>query len=107
MTAAAGRNTGLTGRRRRLEVPCTIDVEHSFDSLHAHVDLGERIEVRPGDSVTVHGEPIRVAYGERVRLERRATVVRAPWPERVWTRLAARFELMELLEVSFSTWRRL
>ena len=32
-------------------------------------------------------------------------VVRASWLDRLWTRLTARFELTELYEVGFSSWR--
>lgn len=91
--------------RRKVEVPCTVDIEHSFDSLHAYVDL-EGIEVGPGDEVTVHGAPTDVGFGQHVVVRRKATVVRAGWLDRMWTRLASRFELTELYEVGFSSWRR-
>lgn len=90
---------------RTFEVPCTVDVEHSFDSLHAYVEL-EGIEVGPGDEVLVHDAPTKVPFGERIVVQRRATVVRAGWPKRLWTRLTARLELTELYEVGFSSWRR-
>lgn len=90
---------------RTLEVPCTVDVEHSFDSLHAYVEL-EGIEVGPGDEVLVHDAPTEVPFGERIVVQRRATVVRAGWLKRLWTRLTARLELTELYEVGFSSWRR-
>ncbi len=92
---------------RSFDVACTVDVEHSFDSLHAYVELPDGVQMAPGDEVRVHGDPIIVAYGDREVLHRRATVVRAGWLERLWTRLVGRFEMMELLEFSFSTWRRL
>ncbi len=53
--------------RRAIDVPCTIEVEHTFDSLHAHVDLDGDVEIEPGDEVQVHGEPIRVPFGETRR----------------------------------------
>ena len=90
--------------RSTVEVPCTVDIEHSFDSLHAYVDL-EGVEVGPGDEVLVHDAPTAVALGERVVVRRRATVMRAGLIERLWTRLIARLELTELYEVGFSTWR--
>jgi hypothetical protein len=90
---------------RTVEVPCTVDVEHSFDSLHAYVEL-EGIEVGPGDEVLVHDAPTEVPFGERIVVQRRATVVRAGWLKRLWTRLTARLELTELYEVGFSSWRR-
>jgi hypothetical protein len=94
----------MIGGRRKVEVPCTVDIEHSFDSLHAYVEL-DGIEVGPGDEVLVHDAPTRVDFGERVVVQRRATVVRAGWLERAWTRLTARLELTELYEVGFSSWR--
>jgi len=95
----------LTGRRR-FEVPCRVEVENSFDFLFTNVEL-EGVEVEPGDEVLVHDPPTDVPYGERVSVERRATVVRAGWPERLWTRLTGDLEFMELLEFSFSSGRRL
>jgi len=55
----------------------------------------------------VHGSVIRVPYGEKVTLRRQATVTRASGLDRALTKLAARFELTELYEVSFSSGRKL
>ena len=33
--------------RTEVEVPCTVEIEHSFDSLHAYVEL-EGVEIGPG-----------------------------------------------------------
>ena len=93
--------------RRRIDVPCRLEVEHSFDSLHAHVELAGGVEVYPGDEVLVHGEPVVVPFGETRVLERPATVVRATWLERVWTRMTGDLEFMELCEFSFSSGRKL
>ncbi|MGE0594877.1 MAG: hypothetical protein AB7P07_00805 [Hyphomonadaceae bacterium] len=93
--------------RRLHDTHCTIEIEHSEDHLHAHVELDEASDLRPGDRVKVHGAPIRVRFGERLTLRRPATVERATWLERQWTRLTARFELSELYEVSFSPRRTL
>lgn len=92
--------------RRSVDVPCTIEVEHTPRSLHAHVDL-EGIEVEPGDTVTVHDAPVDVGFGERVVRRSHATVVLAGTVERAWTRLTAFLELTELYEVSFSPKRLL
>jgi hypothetical protein len=89
-------------RRRRIEVPCTVEVQNTFESLHAHVRLGNDLPIHPGDTVTVHGAPIAVPYGERGTFERRATVERAGPLERLWTRLTGDLEFMELCEFSFS-----
>ncbi|RIA56726.1 hypothetical protein BXY53_1834 [Dichotomicrobium thermohalophilum] len=94
-------------RRKRFELPCTVRVDHKFESLHAEVDFGQVVDIHPGDEVIVHGAPIFVPYGETHEEERRATVVRATWPERLWTRLTGDFEFMELCEFSFSEERRL
>ena len=88
------------GLRRTVEVPCTVEIEQTPESLHAHA-IPEGIEIRPGDVVLVHGAPARVAYGARVRVECRATVVRAGPLRRFWTRLAGLAELTELYEVGF------
>jgi uncharacterized Zn finger protein len=93
--------------RERIEIPCTVEVSHTFESLHAHVELSDGLKVRPGDEVIVHGAPIRVPYGERVVINRRATVIRANWLERTWTRLTGDLEFMELCEFSFSEKREL
>ena len=92
-------------RTRRFDVPCTVEVEHTAENLHAHVEL-DGVEVEPGDSVTVHGAPTRVAFGEKIVCRRVATIERAGLFRRAWTRLASHFELTELYEVSFSHRRR-
>lgn len=96
--------TAWLGGGRTLDVPCTVDLENSFDSFHAYVYL-EGIEVGPGDEVLVHDAPTAVDYGERLICERRATVTKAGWLGQVWTRLTARLELTELYEVGFQSWR--
>lgn len=92
--------------RRRLDVPCTIEIEHTPRSLHAHVDL-EGVDVEPGDSVLVHDAPVGVGFGERTVLRSHATVTQAGRLERLWTKLAAFLELTELYEVSFTPRRSL
>ena len=91
--------------RDRCDTPCTIEIEHTECSLHAHIDLDDPVPIRPGDRVRVHGDPIRVAFGQKLTLRRDATVERAGWLERQWTRIAGRFELAELYEVSFTQGR--
>jgi hypothetical protein len=93
--------------RRSRDTQCTIEIEHSEQYLHAHVELDDESDLRPGDRVSVHGAPICVSFGERLTLRRPATVERAGWLERQLTRIAARFELSELYEISFSSRRRL
>ena len=82
--------------------PCTVEVSHTFESLHAHVRFNNGAIVHPGDEVIVHGEPIMAPYGEVIIEERVATITRAFWLERLWTKLAGNFEFMEICEFSFS-----
>jgi hypothetical protein len=89
---------------RRLDVPCTVDVEHTNDSLHAHVDL-DGIDLGPGDAVVVHDPPVDVPFGGHVVRRCRATVVQAGLLARLVTPIAAYLELTELYEVGFSDGR--
>ncbi|WP_372426562.1 hypothetical protein [Salinarimonas chemoclinalis] len=86
--------------RRTIEVPCTVEIENTFDSLHAHVDL-HGVKVAPGDSVIVHGAPTVVPHGERQVFERRATVVRATIFDRLFAKAEGYAELTDLFEVGF------
>ena len=81
-------------RSHRVDVPCTVDIAQTVESLHAHVEL-QGIDVGPGDSVQVHDAPTVVGYGEHLVCDRQATVTRA----------TSRFELTLLYEVSFSPGR--
>ncbi|PKP84506.1 MAG: hypothetical protein CVT80_07745 [Alphaproteobacteria bacterium HGW-Alphaproteobacteria-2] len=82
--------------------PCTIEVSHCFDSLHAHLRFDNGAVVHPGDEVTVEGPEIMAPYGEVVTEQREAIILRASAAERLWTRLTGDFEVMELCEFSFS-----
>jgi hypothetical protein len=93
--------------RRAEERDCTIEIEHSALSLHAHVALDGDAALQPGDRVRVHGAPIKVRFGDKLVLQRRATVERAGWLERQWTRIVSRLDLAELYEVSFTPGRAL
>jgi flagellar basal body rod protein FlgF len=97
----------LLNPRQVFDVPCTIEIENTFDSLHAHVDLDGGVLIGPGDEVLVHGDPIRVPYGEKLTLRRNATVTKAGPIDRMITKIAARLELTELYEVSFSSGSKL
>ena len=90
---------------RCFDVGCTIDVEQTGESLHAHVNLDDDVEIYPGDEVTIHGAPVRIAFGDCVSLRRTATVVRASALRRLMTHVAGYLELTELYEVSFSDGR--
>jgi hypothetical protein len=88
--------------KEKIEVPCTVEIEHSAYSLHAHVEIDGNIDMKPGDEVIVHDAPTEVLYGERKVVRRTVTVIRAGLMKRVATRLASNFELNQLFEVSFS-----
>ncbi len=88
--------------KRKFQVPCRVDVQNTWESLHAHVELPPDVEIGPGDKVRVHGDPIFAPLGESLVLEREATVIRANWLQRMWTKFTAHFEVDELYEVSFT-----
>lgn len=91
--------------KRRIEVPCTVEIEQTAESLHAHVEL-EGVAADPGDEVIVHGAPSRIPFGEKMTIQCRATLVRAgPW-QRIKARYEGYLELTELFEVSFSPGRK-
>jgi uncharacterized Zn finger protein len=91
----------------KIEVPCTVRVINTFDSLEAHVELDGDVVIQPGDEVEVHGDPIDVPFGETATLRRQATVRRAGPIERFWTRMTGDLEFMELCEFSFSGEKKL
>ena len=90
---------------RRFDVGCSIEIEQTSESLHAHVVLDDDVEIHPGDEVTIHGAPIKVKFGDRLNLRRTATVTRAGTLRRMLTHIAGYLELTELYEVSFSDGR--
>jgi uncharacterized Zn finger protein len=89
-------------RKAKETVPCTVEVSHRFESLHAHVRFDNGAVIYPGDEVLVHGAPVMAAYGEVIVEQRRATITRATLLERLWTRATGDFGFMELCEFSFS-----
>ena len=92
----------MTGffRPRSIEVPCTVEIEQSFDSFHVHA-IPEGVVLRPGDRVVVHNPPEHVAYGEVRSYETRATVYRAGPLLRMWTEFSSILELAELYHCGF------
>ncbi|MEM8555335.1 MAG: hypothetical protein AAGF71_10990 [Pseudomonadota bacterium] len=92
---------GLLTKDREV-APCTVEVSHCFESLHAHVRFNNGAVVYPGDEVQVQGPEIMAPYGEVVREDRVAVILRASALERLWTRLTGDLEVMELCEFSFS-----
>ncbi len=99
-------NMTWTGSPRSFEVPCTVEIEQTSETLHAHVVLDGDIQIRPGDEVRWSTMRRRhVAFGERLVVRRTATVVRAGPLERLRARFEGYLELTELYEVSFSDGR--
>ena len=94
-------------RQRSFETFCVVRVSHTFEDLSAHVELEGGVEVEPGDEVLVHGRSINPPYGQVQVERRRATVTRAGWFERTWTRWTGDLDCLSLLEVSFSDRRTL
>lgn len=88
--------------RRKETAPCTVEVSHLFESLHAHVRFDNGAVVHPGDEVLVHGDRISAPYGKVVVENRLATITRASALRRLWTRMTGDFEFIELCEFSFS-----
>ena len=95
----------MMGLRKSFDVPCTIEIEQTSETLHAHVVLDGGVEIQPGDEVTVHNAPTSVAFGERLVVRRTATVVRGGLLGRLRARIEGYLELTELYEVSFSDGR--
>jgi hypothetical protein len=98
--------SGSARARRLFDVECTVDIEHSASSLHAHVEL-DGIELLPGDQVLVRDADTRVRFGERRRMRATATVRRASWLHRHWVQVCSVFHITSLYEVSFSSRRAL
>ncbi len=88
--------------RKVEQVPCTVEVSHRFESLHAHVRFNDGSTVYPGDEVRVQGPPVLARWGEVKSEDRTAVITRANALERAWTRMTGDFEFMELCEFSFS-----
>jgi len=88
--------------RKVEQVPCTVEVSHRFEALHAHVRFNDGSVIHPGDEVLVQGPPVLAAWGELIVEDRVATITRATALERFWTRMTGDFEFMELCEFSFS-----
>lgn len=86
---------------RVIELPCTVDLEQTTESLHAYVEI-EGVAIGAGDTVIVHDAPTHVAFGARLRCKRRVTIVRASLVGNLMARLRGYLELTELYEVSFS-----
>ena len=98
-------NKAWRGSPKSFDVPCTVEIEQTSETLHAHVVLDGDIQIQPGDEVRVHDAPTHVEFGERLVVRRTATVVRAGPVDRLRARIEGYLELTELYEVSFSDGR--
>lgn len=92
-------------RRRLDDIPCTVTIVHSNESLEAHVEL-EGVKVDGGDQVLVHQPPTDVGFGEQIVCCRLATVIRGGLVDRLWARWRGTIELNELYDLSFTSRRR-
>jgi hypothetical protein len=93
--------------RETFEAPCTVEIGHTAESLFAHVEIEGDFEIRPGDRVLVQDAPSDAPFGYRIKVARRATIIRAGLIERLWTRFCGNFEINELYDVSFTKRRAL
>ncbi len=84
--------------------PCTVEIAHTSYDFYAHVELEDN-SIEPGDQVLVHNAPTVIGYGQHIKVDRKATISRASWLSKLWTKFIARFELTALYEVSFSPTR--
>ena len=86
--------------RRRIRVPCELDLEATQEHFHAHARLEGTI-VHEGDEVLVHGAPDRIALGERRLVSTEATVTHASLPRRLMTRIVGTAHITDLYDVGF------
>lgn len=93
------------GAHKSFDVPCTVEIEQTSETLHAHVVLDGDIHIQPGDEVMVQNAPTHVEFGERLVVRRTATVKRAGPLDRLRARIEGYLELTDLYEVSFSDGR--
>lgn len=84
---------------RQLALTCEIDIEQSWESLHAHA-IPEGIDIEAGDVIIVH-DTVDAASAAQYVGTRSATLIRAGFWRRHWTRFRSVFELTELFEVGF------
>ncbi|HQT66914.1 MAG TPA: hypothetical protein PLI12_08300 [Acetobacteraceae bacterium] len=90
----------IRGSQRTIELLCSIDIEQTVESFHAHA-IPEDVEIGPGDVVMVHDAPSVIGFGEKLTGQRHATLTRAGFFDRIWTEFSSIFEIAELYEVGF------
>ncbi len=84
---------------RQVQLTCDIDIGQSWESLHAHA-IPEGVDIEAGDVVIVHDTSDALSAAQYVG-KRNATLIRAGFWRRHWTRFSSIFELTELFEVGF------
>ncbi len=84
---------------RTVTLTCEIDIEQTWESFHAHA-IPQDVEIEPGDVIIVHDTEAN-AISERYTGHATATLIRAGFLRRRWTRFCSIFELTELFEVGF------
>jgi hypothetical protein len=87
---------------RTFALTCDIDIEQSWESLHAHAipEGPEGINIEAGDVIIVH-DTAGTLNAAHYTGQRDATLIRAGFWRRHWTRFRSVFELTELFEVGF------
>jgi hypothetical protein len=86
---------------RTVALTCDIDIEQSWESLHAHA-IPDGIEIEAGDIIIVHDAADTLNAAHYIG-QRDATLIRAGFWRRHWTRFCSIFELAELFEVGFQS----
>jgi hypothetical protein len=87
--------------RRTKDIPCTVEIAQTPDSLRAYVTL-EGMQPGAGDKVIVHGAPTRIGFGEQGVFRCTATLIHANIFDRAATHVLSYLELTELYEIGFS-----
>ena len=84
---------------RQVQLTCDIDIEQSWESLHAHA-IPDDIDIGAGDVIIVHDTDDALSAAQYIG-KRNATLIRAGFWRRHWMRFRSNFEVTELFEVGF------
>ena len=86
------------------QVNYSLDMSNTWEDLYAHVEL-EGVDIGPGDAIQLHQVPFDLPYGQKRRVNGKATYLKASSLKRWFIRTFSRFEITMLYEVSFSSTR--
>jgi len=86
------------------QVNYSLDMSNTWEDLYAHVEL-EGVDIGPGDAIQLHQVPFDLPYGQKRRVNGKATYFKASSLKRWFIRTFSRFEITMLYEVSFSSTR--